>query len=62
MNVYASPEVASALATKGFEDGRQVAMRNYRSNKAGFLEDVALSYRYLFSPTSSIPSVSDNAQ
>ena len=62
MNVYASPEVASALATKGLEVGRQVAMRNYRGNKAGFLEDVALSYRYLFSPTSAIPSVSDNAQ
>lgn len=62
MNVYASPEVASALASKGFERAQQVAMRNDRGKRAGFLEDVALSYRYLLSPASVIPSVSNSGK
>ncbi|MCS5697500.1 hypothetical protein NZK32_00355 [Cyanobium sp. FGCU-52] len=62
MNVYASREVASALASKGFEHAQQVAMRNDRGKRAGFLEDVVLSYRYLLSPASVVPSVSNSGK
>lgn len=58
LNVYSSPGIANILDKDGGFKGAQAnAGLNDRRTRAGFLDDVILSYLYLFSPGTQIPSV-----
>lgn len=58
MNIYASPDVAPYLQSPTFLSGIETSKRNMRGKRSGFFEDILLSYHYLFTPASELPSIS----
>ena len=55
-NIYSSNKVSKFLDNTEFLDAKNRALVNTRKEREGILQDILLSYRYLFSAASDIPS------